>query len=49
MLSNHPVKCAVHRPCESGDIMFLICNVTMWLIYHVTLWVGSPYPKLSPC
>ena len=35
----------VHEPCECGHKTFLICHVTTWLIRHVTLGVGSPYPK----
>ena len=31
----------IHRPYESGDITSLSCQVTTWLMYHVTLWVGS--------
>ena len=34
-------KFEIHRPWESGDIKTLICHVTKWIIYHVTLWVGS--------
>ena len=28
ILSYHPAKLGVHRPCESGNITFLICHVT---------------------
>ena len=47
MLSHHLAKfgvhalCRVHRPCESGDITFLICHVATWLKCHVTLWWGT--------
>ena len=45
ILSYHPVKFGIHRPCESGNITPLICQVTTELMCHVTLWVGSSYPK----
>ena len=47
ILSHHPVKFGVHRPCESGDIMSLICPVTTKLICHVTLWGRRGSLKLS--
>ena len=28
ILSHHPAKFGVHRPCESKDMTFLICHVT---------------------
>ena len=36
ILNHHPAKFGVHRPCESGDINFLICHVTTWSMCHVT-------------
>ena len=45
MLSYHPAIFGVHRPCESGNITFFICHVATISKYHVTLWLGSPYPK----
>ena len=41
ILGHHFAKFGVHRPCESGDITFLICHVIPILKCHVTLWVGS--------
>ena len=49
ILSHHPAKFGVHRPCESGDITSLICHVTTWSMCHVTLWVGSLHPKSPTC
>ena len=40
IVSHHPDKFGVHRPCESGDITFFICHVTTILKRHVTFWVG---------
>ena len=37
ILSQHPVKFGVHRPCESGDITLLICHVTTISKCHMTL------------
>ena len=37
ILSHHPAKFGVHRPCESGDITFFICHVTSISKCHVTL------------
>ena len=45
ILSCHSAKFGVHKPCESGDITFLICHVTTISKCHVTLWVGSPLFK----
>ena len=36
-------------PCEWEDKTFLICRVIMWLMCHLTLWVGFPLPKSPPC
>ena len=44
ILSHQTVKFGIHRPCESGDT-FLICRVTTWSMYHVTLWERFPHPK----
>ena len=49
ILSHYPAKFGVHKPCESGDITFFICYVTVILKCHVTLWMGSPHPKSPPC
>ena len=49
VLSHHPVKFEVHRPCERGDITFLICHVTTISTCHVTLWVKSPHSQSPPC
>ena len=48
ILSHHPAKFEVHRPCQSEDITFFVCHVTSILKCHVTLWVGSLYPKSPP-
>ena len=48
MLSHHPVKFGVQRPCEIGDIMFFICHVTTIWKYYLTLLVESPHPKSPP-
>ena len=48
ILSHHPLKFGVHRPCESGNITFFICHVTTILKCLVNLWVGSPHPKSPP-
>ena len=49
ILSHHGDKFGVHRPCESGDITLFICHMTTISKCHVTLWVGSPHPKSTPC
>ena len=49
ILSQHPIKFGVHRPCESGNITFFICHVTMILKCHVNLWVGLPHPNSPRC
>ena len=49
ILSQHPIKFGVHRPCESGNITFFICHVTMILKCHVNLWVGPPHPNSPRC
>ena len=41
ILSHYPAKFGTHRPWESGNITFLICNVTAISKCHVTLKVGS--------
>ena len=46
--SHHPAKFWVHKPCESGDITFFICQVTTISKGHVALWVGSSHPKSTP-
>ena len=35
ILSHHPAKFGVHRPCESGNITLFICHVTTILKCHV--------------
>ena len=45
VVSYHSAKFGVHRPCESGDITFLICHVTTISNCHVTFWVGSLHLK----
>ena len=51
ILSHHPAKFGVYRPCESEDITFFICHVTMTSKCHVTLWMGlsilSDHPAKS--
>ena len=37
-----------HEPCKCGHKTFFF-HVTTWLMRHVTLWVGSPHPKLPSC
>ena len=37
ILSHHPPKFGVRRPCEGGNITFFICHVTTILKCHVTL------------
>ena len=49
ILSHYPAQFGVHRPCESGDITFFICHVTVISKCRVTLWVGSPHPKSPHC
>ena len=49
VLSHHPTRFGVHRPCESENITPLICHVTTWSMSHVTLWMGSSHPKSPPC
>ena len=46
ILSHHPAKFGVHRPCESGDITFFVCHVTTLSKCHVILWVGFPHPNI---
>ena len=41
VLSHELAKFRIHRPCESADITFFICQVTTISKSHVTLWVGS--------
>ena len=41
ILSHHPAKFGIHRPCESGDITSLIYHMTMCLLCHVTCGWGS--------
>ena len=45
---HHPTMFGVHRPCESGDVTFLICHVTTWLLCHINLLTRSPHPKSPP-
>ena len=40
MLSKHPAKFGIHRPCESEDITFFICHVTTISNSHVTFVWG---------
>ena len=47
ILSHHPAKFGVHRPCESGNITSLICHVTTWSMRLMTLRVGSPHVKVE--
>ena len=49
ILSHHPAKFGVHKPCECGDMTFFICHVTTISKCHVTLWVGSSHTKSPPC
>ena len=49
ILSHHPAKFGIRRPCESGNITLLICHVTTWLICYETLWVGSLHPRSPFC
>ena len=49
ILSHHPAKFGVHKPCERRDTIFFICHVTAVSECHVTLQVGSPHPKSSSC
>ena len=42
ILSHHPAKFGIHRPCESGDITSLIYLMITCLMCHVTCgWVSS--------
>ena len=36
---------AGHGPCECGDKTFLICNLTIWSMCHMTLFVWIPCSK----
>ena len=39
ILSHYPVKLGIHRPCESGDITFFICHVTIsWCATWLCGW-----------
>ena len=49
ILSHHPAKFGVRRPCESGDITSLIYHVTTCLMFHVICGWGFPHPMLLPC
>ena len=49
ILSHQPAKFGIHMPSKSRDITSLICHVTMWSMYHVTLWVGFPHPRSPRC
>ena len=49
ILSHHPAKFGIYRPWKSGDITSLICHVTTWLMYRVTLWVGFFLPNSPRC
>ena len=40
ILSHHPAKFGVHRPCKSEDITFFIYHMTTWSTCHMTFWVG---------
>ena len=44
ILSYYPAKFGVHRPCESVNITFFICQVITILKCLVILWVESPHP-----
>ena len=44
-LSHHTAKFGIHGSCESGNITFSICHVTMILKCDMTLWVASPHPN----
>ena len=41
ILSHQSAKFGIRRPCESGCITSLMCQMTTWFVCHVTLWVGS--------
>ena len=45
ILSHHPAKFGIHRPCESGNVTFFTCHVTLILKCHMNLWVGLPPSK----
>ena len=47
--SHHPAKFVDLANCKREDKIFLICHVTTQFKCHVTLWVGLPPPKSSPC
>ena len=48
ILSHHPAKFGIHRPCESRDITSLIYHVTTCLMYHVTFVWGSLILRYHP-
>ena len=39
ILSHHPAKFGLHRPCECENITNLICHVTTISKSRVTLWI----------
>ena len=45
ILTHHPAKFGVHKPCESGDITSFICHVTTISKCHMTFWMGSSHPN----
>ena len=49
ILSHHPAKFGVHRPCENGNITYSVCHVTTISKSHVTLLVGSFHPMSPLC
>ena len=57
ILSQHPAKFGVHRPCESGNITFFICPVnTYWSVTWICGWgrltLSHNHPKFRvhrPC
>lgn len=52
-INYHPVKSTIHRPCRSGNIVFLIfltwLNVSTWSKEHVTSWLAASNQKLLFC
>ena len=40
IVSHYPAKFGVHRVCESGNITFFVCHVTMLLKFHINCGWG---------
>ena len=49
ILSQQSAKFGIHRPCESGGIIPLMCHLVTWFVCRVALWVGFPHPKWPCC